>query len=269
MKISIITVAFNSVATIETTLSSVAEQTHSNIEHIVVDGGSTDGTLEIISRYRSSLAHVLTEPDKGIYDAMNKGLALASGDIIGILNADDFYAKKNVIARLSTVFEDKSIDACYGDLEYVDTFLTSKVFRYWRSGDYRPERFYNGWMPPHPTFFARRSLYEKYGNFNLSVGSSSDYELMLRFLLKYGANAAYIHEVLVKMRTGGISNASLRNRLRANMMDRLAWRINGLTPRPWTMYMKPLSKLKQFFGRRHNTKRHIQLPSEAHELVNP
>lgn len=250
MKLSIITVSFNSAATIETTLSSVARQTPAAIEHILVDGGSTDGTLEIIDRYRSGLAHVFTGPDNGTYDAMNKGIALASGDVIGILNADDFYANDNVIAQIAAVFKDQSVDACYGDLEYVETILTDKVYRYWRSGEYNAERFYHGWMPPHPTFFVRRAFYEKYGSFNLALGSSADYELMLRFLLKHGAKAVYIPDVLVKMRTGGVSNASFRNRLRANRMDRLAWRINGLHPRPWTMYMKPLSKLNQFFRRR-------------------
>jgi glycosyltransferase len=181
---------------------------------------------------------------------MNKGIALASGDVIGILNADDFYADENVIARIAAAFGDESVDACYGDLVYVDTIRTDKVFRYWRSGDYRAERFYHGWMPPHPSFFARRALYDQYGSFNLALGSSADYELMLRFLLRYGAKAVYIPAVLVKMRTGGVSNASLRNRLQANRMDRLAWRINGLLPRPWTLYMKPLSKLNQFFRRR-------------------
>jgi len=131
MKFSIITVSFNSVATIETTLSSVAGQTHTDIEHIVIDGGSTDGTLEIIDRYRSGLAHVIAGPDKGIYDAMNKGIAVASGDIIGILNADDFYADRDVITHITSAFEDESVDACYGDLEYVDSFLTGKVLGRW------------------------------------------------------------------------------------------------------------------------------------------
>lgn len=250
MRLSVITVSLNNAATVETTLVSVAGQTFTTIEHIVVDGGSTDGTLEIINRYRAGLAHVLSGADNGIYDAMNKGIALASGDVVGILNADDFYADNNVIAQIASVFENDQVDACYGDLEYVDTLNTSQVSRYWRSGAYRPERFYQGWMPPHPTFFARRELYEKYGNFNLALGSSADYELMLRFLLKHKARTVYIPDVLVKMRTGGVSNASLGNRLRANRMDRLAWRLNGLHPRPWTMYMKPLSKLSQFFRRR-------------------
>jgi len=250
MKISIITVCFNSVSFIQNAILSVASQNYRKTEHILIDGGSTDGTLAIIDRYRSGLAHVITESDNGIYDAMNKGIALASGDIIGILNADDYYAHNNVIALVAAVFEEGRTDACYGDLEYVDTFNPTKVSRYWRSGDYRVERFYHGWMPPHPTFFVRRTLYERYGSFNLALGTSADYELMLRFLLKHGAQAVYIPDVLVKMRTGGVSNASFRNRLRANRMDRLAWRINGLLPRPWTMYMKPLTKLGQFFRRK-------------------
>jgi len=250
MKISIVTVCFNSAAYIQDALSSVAAQNYRNIEHIIIDGGSSDGTLEIINAYRSGLTHVITGPDNGIYDAMNKGIALASGDVIGMLNADDFYANESVLAQIASVFEDAEVEACYGDLEYVDALQTSKVFRYWRSGAYRPERFYHGWMPPHPTFFARRSLYERFGSFNPALGSSADYELMLRFLLRHGAHAAYIPHVLVKMRTGGVSNASFCNRLRANRMDRLAWRINGLRPMPWTMYMKPLSKLGQFFRRK-------------------
>jgi len=250
MKISIITVSLNSAATIESTLESVDRQSFSAIEHILIDGGSTDGTLDIIERYRPGVAHVISQPDHGIYDAMNKGIAMATGDVIGILNADDFYVHEQVIAMVAAAFEDESIDVCYGDLEYVDSDDTDKVFRYWKSGTYHPERFYLGWMPPHPTFFARRSLYETHGLFNLDLGSSADYELMLRFLLRYGAQAQYIPKVLVRMRTGGASNASLGNRFKANRMDRRAWRVNGLTPYPWTLFLKPLSKLGQFFIRK-------------------
>ncbi|MFZ4855523.1 MAG: glycosyltransferase family 2 protein [Desulfuromonadaceae bacterium] len=250
MKVSIITVCYNSEAFIQDAIASVAAQRYQNFEHIIVDGGSTDDTLGIINRHRSCFSNIVSEPDDGMYDAMNKGIALATGEIVGILNADDFYAHANVINDIAAIFKDSFIDACYGDLEYVDSLHTNKVLRYWRSGDYLTERFYHGWMPPHPTFFVRRSLYGKYGSFKLELGSSADYELMLRFLLKHRARAAYIPDVLVKMRTGGASNASLRNRLKANSMDRLAWRINGLRHRPWTIYMKPLSKLGQFFKRK-------------------
>lgn len=247
MKISIITVSLNNAETIETTLASIEMQTHQSIEQIVIDGGSSDGTLEIIARHRQKLTHLVSEPDFGIYDAMNKGITLASGDIIGILNADDYYAHKNVVATVAGAFENASIDVCYGDLEYVEGTATNRVVRYWKSCAYRKERFYQGWMPPHPTFFARRSLYENHGLFNLDLGSSADYELMLRFLLKHGARAHYIPNVLVKMKMGGTSNASLSNRVRANLMDRRAWRVNGLRPYPWTLCLKPLSKLGQFF----------------------
>ena len=250
MKISVITASFNNVATIEATIRSVQMQSHSPVEHIIIDGGSNDGTLEVIEGYRGNLAMVVSEMDHGIYDAMNKGIALASGDVIGLLNADDFYAGEQVLARVAAVFADPEVEACYGDLEYVAADNTDHVFRYWKSGPYRAKRFYNGWMPPHPTFFVRRSVYERLGGFNTTLGSSADYELMLRFLLKGGVHAAYIPEVLVKMRTGGTSNATLANRVRANLNDRLAWRVNGLRPHPWTLYFKPLSKLGQFFRRR-------------------
>jgi len=250
MRISIITVSLNSAATIESTLESVGRQSFSPLEHILIDGGSTDGTLDIIERYRPGVTHVISQPDHGIYDAMNKGIAMATGDVIGILNADDFYVHEQVIAMVAAAFDDESIDVCYGDLEYVDSDDTDKVFRYWKSGTYQPDKFYLGWMPPHPTFFARRSLYETHGLFNLDLGSSADYELMLRFLLRYGAQAQYIPKVLVRMRTGGASNASLGNRFKANRMDRRAWRVNGLTPYPWTLFLKPLSKLGQFFIRK-------------------
>ena len=249
MKISIITVSYNSASTIEDTIKSVIGQTHSDLEYIVVDGGSTDGTIDIIKKHDSRISKWVSEPDKGIYDAMNKGISMATGDMVGMLNSDDFYADRNVLSRVAGTFEKTGADSCYGDLLYVDPVNTDSVKRYWKSGSYNTGHFYWGWMPPHPTFFVRREVYYKYGLFNLSLGSSADYELMVRFLLKNGVSTYYIPEVLVKMRSGGVSNASAGNRVKANRMDRLAWEVNGLKPYPWTFWMKPLRKVGQFFSR--------------------
>lgn len=215
----------------------------------MIDGGSTDRTVAIIRAQSGPRRKVVSEPDKGIYDAMNKGILLATGDIVGILNADDFYAGPDVLAKVILTFADSRIDSCYGDLVYVDGRQTERVRRYWRSGHYAPSRFYWGWMPPHPTFFVRRAVYAKYGGFNLALGSAADYEIMLRFLVRHRIQAAYIPEVLVKMRTGGVSNASLQNRIKANRMDRQSWRVNGLHPYPWTLWMKPVRKIGQYLLR--------------------
>lgn len=215
-------------------------------EHIVIDGGSTDGTAEIVGRSGDAVARFVSEPDDGIYDAMNKGIALATGEVVGILNADDLYADDRVLSDVAKVFEDPSVDSCYGDLVYVDPSDTGRVVRTWRAGSYRKKLFYRGWMPPHPTFFVRRAVYERFGLFNLSLGSAADYELMLRFLLRHGISTVYIPRVLVRMRAGGVSNLSLGNRLRANRMDRMAWKVNGLALRPWTILMKPVRKIPQF-----------------------
>ena len=206
-----------------------------------------DGTLEVIERYRAVISRLMTGPDRGIYDAMNKGILAATGDVVGILNADDFYAHGEVLAKVAEVFADKNIDSCYGDIVYMDAADTTRVVRSWRAGAYEVDLFYRGWMPPHPTFFVRRSLYEKHGLFNLSLGSSADYELMLRFLLKHRITSRYIPETLIKMRVGGRSNASLANHLKANMMDRRAWRVNGIKPHSWTILLKPISKLPQYW----------------------
>lgn len=173
--------------------------------------------------------------------------------MIGILNSDDYYASHDVLTMVSNTFENDSIDACYGDLVYIDSKDTRKITRNWKSGSFHPRKFYWGWMPPHPTFFVRRSIYEKYGVFNLFLGSAADYELMLRFLGKHRISTVYIPKVLVKMRSGGTSNVSLKNRLKANRMDRKAWEVNGLKPYPWTIYMKPLRKIPQYFvfGQQH------------------
>ena len=244
--ISIITVAYNAEKTIQSCLDSVACQ-HADLEHVVIDGASTDNTLEIVRRHQSRKhnVRVVSEPDNGIYDAMNKGLRLARGEIIGILNADDFYATNNALSRVSEAFAAAQIDSCYGDLVYVDRDDHDNITRYWKSSEFHRSAFYHGWMPPHPTFFVRRRIYEKYGLFNPKLGTAADYELMLRFLFKHGITTCYIPEVLIKMRTGGVSNTSLKNRIRANKMDREAWRVNQLRPKPWTLLAKPIRKITQ------------------------
>jgi glycosyltransferase involved in cell wall biosynthesis len=245
MRISIITATFNSAATIAETMRSVEEQDYPHIEHIVVDGHSQDDTLEIVQKYPHT-ATLISEKDEGIYDAMNKGIRAATGDIIGILNSDDIYADEHVISKVAKIFGDPEIQVCYGDLEYVDASNTSRITRTWKAGKFHTRSFYWGWMPPHPTFFVRKKVYEQAGLFNTSLRSAADYEMMLRILVKHHMKAGYIPEFLVKMRTGGVSNASVKNRFRANREDREAWRINGLKPYFFTLYLKPLRKITQF-----------------------
>jgi glycosyltransferase involved in cell wall biosynthesis len=249
VEITIVTAVLNSKYFIEDCIQSIHRQTFKSIEHIVIDGGSTDGTLETIKKYQAGIAEFVSERDDGIYDAMNKGIRLATGEVIGILNADDFYPSRDILNEVAQIFENRDVESCYGDSEYVSAVDTGKVIRYWRSGSYDVNKFYSGWMPPHPTFFVRRSVYQKYGLFNLNLGSAADYELMLRFLVKHRITAAYIPKVIVKMRTGGVSNASMGNRIRANRMDRKAWSVNGLRPYPWTLLCKPLRKVHQFIVR--------------------
>jgi glycosyltransferase involved in cell wall biosynthesis len=247
MSITLITPVRNNASTIGHCLRSVAGQSV-GCQHILVDGASTDGTLEVIERHRGADTLLISEPDGGMYDAINKGLSLATGEIVGVLNADDYYPTDDVLVQVADAFANPVIDVTYGDLLYVDRDDSSRVIRRWNSGPYRQDRFYAGWMPPHPTFFIKRALYQQYGGYRLDLGSAADYELMLRMLLKHNANAAYIPRVLVHMRNKGMSNASLRNRLRANRFDRQAWRVNGLKPRPWTLAAKPLGKLRQWFA---------------------
>jgi len=244
--ISIITAAFNAGATIAACLASVATQTVA-CEHVIVDGASTDDTVALLESYSGHPIRWRSATDRGVYDAMNQGIAMATGDIVGILNADDCYAASDVLAAVRQAFAAPGIDACYGDLCYVDMEEPTKIVRYWRAGTFSPRSFYWGWMPPHPTFFVRREVYERYGGFNLALGSAADYELMLRFLLRYKIKAAYIPKILVNMRVGGISNKTLGNRLRANRNDRRAWSVNGLMPLPWTLLAKPLRKLGQWW----------------------
>lgn len=255
---SVITAAWNAEKHIADCLDSIRNQACKEempfrIEHIVVDGASPDGTLEIVRRHEECAVaplsvRVISEPDRGIYDAMNKGIGAATGNVVGILNADDTYTDANVLARVAEVFSDDATLACYGDLHFYENRPdgSRKIVRCWKAGTYTACGFRWEWMPPHPTFFARRSLFDTYGAYRLDMGTSGDYELMLRFLVKHGVMARYIPEVLIHMRMGGVSTRSLANRWRANRMDRKAWRENGLSPLPWTVWVKPLRKLHQY-----------------------
>ncbi len=246
MLISIITATYNSEATIADTLQSVQQQSYNNIEHVIVDGLSTDQTIEIVKKH-NHIGPIIQEKDKGIYDAMNKGITIATGDIIGILNSDDFYADNTIIEKVMDVFATTNCDAVYGDLVYVDANDTSKIVRTWRSGSYKRQKFLYGWMPPHPTFFVKKSVYEKFGVFNLQLWGAADYEIMLRFLYKHHLAASYLPTICVHMRSGGQSNATVANRIRANKEDRKAWEINGIKPNRFTLFLKPTRKVAQFF----------------------
>ena len=250
MNISIITVCFNSARTIEDTIKSVLSQDYNSIEYIVVDGKSTDGTLEILAKYSGQISRQISEPDSGIYDAMNKGIKLATGNIIGFLNSDDVYANEDIITKVAQVMQNKNVDCCYGDLEYVAENNPGKIVRKWKSRPYQENLFRKGWHPPHPTFFAKKSIFHKYGAFDTSKDIGADYELMLRFLQRYNINAEYIPHVLVKMRSGGISNKNPYQIIKANIECYQAWRKNGLKVSPFIMLKKPASKLIQYISNR-------------------
>ena len=222
MKISIITVCYNSEKTIGDTLRSVFDQKYENIEHIIIDGGSTDRTLAIVSTAGAHVAKIVSEPDNGIYDAMNKGIALATGDVVGFINADDFYPGPTVLAVVASAFESSGADCCYGDLCYVKQEDVSKTVRYWRSAPFTLGLFGRGWCPPHPTFFVRREVYKRLGGFDLSFKIAADFELMARYLEAAQITSLYIPQVLVKMRLGGTTNRSLINIFKQNVEIRRA-----------------------------------------------
>ena len=246
LKVSIITVCFNSASTIRDTINSVINQTYPNIEYIIIDGNSKDDTYQIVKSYGTKISIHKSEPDKGIYDGLNKGISLASGEIIGMLHADDFYANSTVIEQVVALFENSDTDSLYSDLDYVDPENTSKIIRHWVSGKYKAGKFLFGWMPPHPTFFVKRFIYDQLGLFNLELKSAADYELMLRYIHKNNIKTVYLPLVTVKMRAGGMSNKSLSNRIRANNEDRKAWELNGLKPYFFTLYLKPIRKIFQY-----------------------
>jgi glycosyltransferase involved in cell wall biosynthesis len=249
LRISVVTVVRNGAGTIEETLRSVQAQTYGDIEQIVVDGASTDGTLDIVERYRAKLAGVVSEPDRGIYDAMNKGLALATGEVVGFLNSDDYYEHDRVLEKVAQVMADPAVDACYADLVYVDPRDSSRVVRYWKSRPYQRGLCSKGWLPAHPTFFVRREIFRKHGGFDLAFPRQADFELSLRFLDIHKIRATYVPEVWVRMRAGGVSNRSIAGVLKGNLEAYRACEKNGVGVTPWFVVRKLLSRVPQFFSR--------------------
>jgi glycosyltransferase involved in cell wall biosynthesis len=253
MKVSIITVCFNIAETIEDTIKSVLSQNHEDIEYIVVDGTSTDGTLDIIKKYKNNIAKVISEPDNGIYDAMNKGLSASTGGIIATLNGDDIYAEKTTVSRMVEFIQQNDLDAAYGDLIYFDRHNPGDVKRFWRPGPYKKGAFYHGWVIPHPTFFCRKDIYEKFGYFNDTLQIAADFELMLRLIEKHQIKIGYLPDVIVKMGTGGKANV-LRGMIQGNKEIIKSFRLNGLRLSPWFFICKPITKISQLFARPYNAK---------------
>lgn len=250
IKITIITVCFNSEKTINKTLNSVASQVYDNIEHIIIDGKSTDQTINIVKEY-FHIKKIISESDNGIYHAMNKGLEIATGDIIGFLNSDDFYANNYVLKKIESVFLcNRDIDACYSNLDYIDQVDNTKIIRHWKSCKFTEGLFAKGWCPPHPTFFARRSVYERFGGFNIDYKLASDNDIMMRFLEVHKINVKYVPEVWVKMRLGGTTNKNFRNIFLQNLEILKALSQNGLSSNPLIFFInKIFIKVIQRFKR--------------------
>jgi glycosyltransferase involved in cell wall biosynthesis len=248
MKVSIITVVLNNRDYVEECIRSVVAQGYSDIEHIIIDGGSTDGTVDAIRKCNGKISQFISEPDKGIYDALNKGIKISTGEVIGILHSDDFYEHHRVIERVVNVFERENLDSCYGDLYYVNKADPKKIVRYWKSSPYRLGQFRSGWMPPHCAFFAKRSVYEKHGLFRTDFKIAADYELMLRFLEIHKISTYHIDDVFIRMRLGGTSNRSLRNIIKKSYEDYRAWKVNGLSGGLLSVFLKNVSKLPQLMA---------------------
>ena len=246
MKVSIITPVLNEKTTISSTIESVLSQTYKDIEYIVVDNGSDDGTLDILHSYGDRIHRILSEDIKGIYTTMNKGLKAAKGQILGILNANDLYFDDNVIKNVVDCFEKHGADVCWGDLLYVDKKDINKNIRYWKSSEFKKGLFKKGWVPPHPSFFVRKCVYEKYGFFNLEFKLAADHELMLRFLEINRVRSHYIPGVLVRMRVGGATNANVRNIISQNHEIWKALCRAGMGMFPLFLFCKIINRIKQF-----------------------
>jgi glycosyltransferase involved in cell wall biosynthesis len=249
MKISIITVVYNAISTIATTIQSVLNQRYPNIEYIIVDGGSCDGTLDIINSFVNLISKFHSGEDNGIYDAMNTGIKLAEGDVIGFLNADDFYIDGHVISKVVNAFAQNEVDSIFADLVFVKPNNLNRIVRYYKSSTFHPSKFAYGLMPAHPTFFAKRKIYEKYGLFKTDYMIAADFEILVRFLSKNNISYCYIPEVFVKMRIGGASTKSLKSNLILNREIVRACKENGIETNIIKVYSKYLIKIFQMFER--------------------
>lgn len=245
MKLSIITAVYNREVTVANAILSVAAQSYSDVEHLVIDGASTDGTLDAVQRLARPGMKVISEPDRGIYDALNKGIRAATGEVVGLMHSDDFFAHDRVLEKVAFAFATSGADAVYGDLDYVAAANTSRVIRHWCSGEFAPQRLSRGWMPPHPTLFVRRDAMLRLGLYDTDYRIAADYEAILRWFGKGGLSVAYVPEVLVKMRVGGESNRSLGRIIRKSHEDYRALRSTGVGGIR-TLVWKNLSKLPQF-----------------------
>jgi glycosyltransferase involved in cell wall biosynthesis len=247
MRISIITATFNNISTIEDTINSVLSQSNSPFEYIIIDGASTDGAKEIISSYSSRISKFISEKDSGIYDALNKGIALATGDIIGFLHADDTYANPEILSKVSAAFAPSpDIWAVYGDLQFVSKQQPTRVIRNWKSKPFNKSLLARGWMPPHPALFMKKEVYRKFGQFDVSYKIAADYDFILRVFSQPGFNAVYVPEVLVKMKMGGVSTGNIRNLIRKSREDYQILRRNKVG-NIFTLLHKIFSKFNQFY----------------------
>jgi len=248
LKISVITAVYKSEATVGEAIASVAAQTHADLEHVIVEGKSPDGSLAAIERVAHDRMRLISECDDGIYDALNKGIAAATGDVVGFIHSDDFFAHDGALARIAAAFEDPAVEAVFSDLDYVAQADTSRVIRHWSTGPFHPRRLKYGWMPAHPTLYLRRTVYERLGGYDTSFGIAADYDFILRYFAQIDAEAVYIPEVLYKMRLGGVSNrnlAKIRQKMREDYSAIRRNKVGGLG----TLVMKNTSKLGQFVTR--------------------
>lgn len=246
MKVSIITVTYNSDKTLQDTLDSVRKQSYDNLEYIIIDGNSSDKTVDIIKKNSDIISKWVSEPDKGLYDAMNKGIKMATGDIVGIINSDDFYLDENVISDIVHEFKNNKVDSVHAELYYVDQFDTNRIVRHWKTGDHSLGAFQKGWHPAHPTLFLKREIYEKYGHFNLQFKLAADFELMCRFFEKHKITSIYLNRPLIKMRLGGATSKNLKNIINQNKECYRAFKINNIPVSPFYVINRILPKLKQY-----------------------